>query len=181
MKTSLLMWVSLVALMAAGTGCEYAYDVTYTVELKGDACVKFEDAMFDQNPDELVEEWVEDCLGEDGAEEADVFYVELDGVTDEITVSLKAGKCNETVTLAWGDWVWNSEDYGDGLMGTVCGFTVYAYPDGNAYYLIVLSDTNNRTAALSNLTFCFGDGVTVLNPEEGPCTIERYQPEVERE
>ena len=43
------------------TGC---YEVVYQVETKG-SCIKFEDAQYDQDPDEIEEDWVDACLGDD--------------------------------------------------------------------------------------------------------------------
>ena len=165
MKTWLATLATLVVLVFVCTGC---YDVLYTVEWKGDSCIKFEDALFDQDPDELVEDWVDACLGEDGVEEADYFAVELDGYTEDIDVTIKAGKCKETVTLVW-------DDVEQAWMGEACGFTILASWDSDysTYHFLVVSDMDNRTAALSNVTFCFGDGVTVVSPAEGSYTVER--------
>ncbi|TKJ36994.1 MAG: hypothetical protein CEE38_08815 [Planctomycetes bacterium B3_Pla] len=78
MRTSILIYLSLVVLMFISTGCS-EYEVVYTVEWKGDSCIKFEDALF-WDEDLLPEpDYVEACLGEDGVEEADEFVVELDG------------------------------------------------------------------------------------------------------
>jgi hypothetical protein len=164
MKTSLMTCICTIVLIFICTGC---YEEVYNVEWKGDSCIKFEDAMYEIEPDV----WVEDCLGEDGAVEADYFYVELDGYTEDIEVSVKAGKCKEQdVPLVWSVIQIFGEDV-DVLEGSACGFTIYAYPYEDGCELVVLSDDieggKDGTAALSNVTFCFGDGVMVIGPEEG--------------
>lgn len=172
MRTSILIFVSLVVLILVGTGC---YPVEYTVEHKGDSCIKFEDAMYDQDPDEVEVDWVDACLGEDGVQEADGFLVELSGYTEDIKVSVKAGKCKvKDVALVWSLLEVEEDVFIDVLEANVCGFTIYALPDEGGCELLVVSDTDNRTAALSNITFCFGDGVEVLSPPEGPLTILRH-------
>jgi len=164
MRTSLMIWASMVVLMVVGAGC---YEVVYTAEYKGASCIKFEDAMYEVEPDV----WVEACLGEDGAVEADLFYVELDGSPEAIEVSVKAGKCNETVTLS-GDNDWTA---------VACAFTISASPYEDGWILAVQSDDieggKGGTAALSNVTFCFGDGVTVTSPEEGDVPTLRAEEE----
>jgi hypothetical protein len=153
----------MVVLMLVGTGC---YEVVYTAEYKGASCIKFEDALYDQNPDPLLEDWLDACLGEDGVEEADEFFVTLDSECDEVDVSIKAGKCKEDATLVW--------DPDEGLwVGYACGFTIAGFPDGDAWDLVVVSDTDNETAALSDVTFCFCDDVTVVDPPEGPYAVLR--------
>lgn len=163
MKTSILLCVSLVVLMFVAMGC---YEVVYTVETKG-SCIKFEDAQYWD--EELLPEpgYVEDCLGEDGAVEADAFYAELEGDVDpeEIVISVKAGKCKDNnITLI---------DQGDYWEGEGCGFRILGLPipDEDAWMFGVISDdiegSKDGTAALSNITFCFGEGVTVIGPEEG--------------
>jgi hypothetical protein len=166
MKTSLLMCASLAVLMFVATGC---YEVVYTTEYKGDSCIKFEDAMYEVEPDV----WVEACLGEDGAVEADYFYVELDGDVTDIEVSVKAGKCKETIDLVWDD----IEEY---WYGSACGFEIYADVYDSICEIGVLSDDieggKDGTAALSNVTFCFGDAI-VVGPEEGDFPTDRAEEE----
>lgn len=160
MKKSLTIWVALVVLMAIGAGC---YEVVYTAEWKGASCIKFEDALY---YDAELEEYVDAGLGEDGVEEADEFLVELNGPTDEVEVTVKSGKCKETIALVW--------DFDEELwLGNACGFTIAGFPDGNVWDLGVVSDDDNRTAALSYVMFCFGDDVTVVGPPEGPYAVLR--------
>lgn len=171
MKTSLVIYASLAVLMFVATGC---YEVVYTVEHKGDSCIKFEDAMYDQDPDEVLEDWVDACLGDDEVEQADVFEVVLDSHVDSIYVSLKAGKDKATdVPVPT-----------DGSEVSVGAFIVAAGeiaedpddPEVYTYQIGVGCDDipggRGGTAALSNITFCFGDAI-VLSPEEGTITIER--------
>jgi len=166
MRTSLIICASLVVLMFVATGC---YEVEYTVETKGDTCIKFEDAMYDQDPDEFIEDWVEACLGEDGAVEADVFFVEVDGDATAIDVALKAGKCKDDGTI----------DLSDPVALDLCGFSVQLIEaDAGTYILAVISDDieggKDGTAALSNVEFCFVDA-TVVAPEEETVTVSRIE------
>ena len=166
MRTSILIFVSMIVLMFVGTGC---YEVVYTVEHKGDSCIKFEDAM---SYDADLEEMVEDCLGEDGAVEADLFYAMLEGDVTAIDVALKAGKCKSEGTI----------DLSDPEALDLCGFTVeFLGIEDGAYVLGVLSDDieggKDGTAALSNVTFCFGEGVEVIEPEEGDFETIRAEEE----
>lgn len=155
MRSSLLIYASIVVLMFVATGC---YEVLYTAEYKGDSCIKFEDAMSEVEPDV----WEEDCLGEDGVEEADVFSIDLDGYTEDIEVKVKAGKCRETITLLEDSGFW---------VGEACDFLILAQPDVDGWSFAVVSDDleggRGGTAALSNITLCFGDEVMVLGPPEG--------------
>ena len=180
MRTSLIC-VSIAVLMVIGMGC---YEVFYTAEIKHD-CIKFEDAMSEVEPDV----WEEDCLGEDGAVEGDGFYAELDGdivvpgdpedgvSTVPIEVKVKAGKCRVTIV----ELVY-SESAG-GYMGEACGFTIYGFPvDPDYWEFAVVSDDieggkGEDTAALSNITFCFGDGITVIDPPEGDYETTRAEEE----
>jgi hypothetical protein len=155
------------------SGC---YEVVYTAEYKGDSCIKFEDAMYDQDPDPELEDWVDACLGEDGAVEVDLFAVEVDGDVESIDVALKAGKCTEDGTI----------DLSDPLALDLCSFIVVLEDsedtdDGVIYYFSVMSDDieggKGGTAALSNITFCFGDGVTIISPEEGEFPTSRLEEE----
>jgi hypothetical protein len=174
MKTSILLCVSLIVMMFVATGC---YEVVYTAEYKGDSCIKFEDAMYEIEPDV----WVEACLGEDGAVEADAFYAELEGDVDpeEIVISVKAGKCKDNNIVL--------SDQGDYWEGDGCGFTILGLPipDEDGWLFGVISDDieggKDGTAALSNITFCFGEGVTVIGPEEGEFPTYRAEGEEEIE
>lgn len=168
MKTSLMICICTIVLMFVCTGC---YEVVYNVEWKGDSCIKFEDAQYWD--EELLPEpgYVEDCLGEDGVVEGDWFYVELDGDVTEIEVTVKAGKCKETISLEWDDL----EEYWYG--SSACGFEIYADVYEGECDILVISDDieggKDGTAALSNITFCFDDGVTVTGPEEGDFLTDR--------
>ena len=170
MKTPLMILVSMIMLMFVATGC---YEVVYTAEYKGDSCIKFEDAMYWD--EELLPEpgYVEDCLGEDGAVEADGLYVELEGDVTEIEVSVKAGKCKETIDLVW-------DDIGEYWYGSTCGFEIYADVYEGVCEIGILSDDieggKDGTAALSNVTFCFGDAI-VVGPEEGEFPTYRAEEE----
>jgi hypothetical protein len=152
------------------SGC---YEVVYTAEYKGDSCIKFEDAMYEVEPDL----WVEACLGEDGAVEADGFYVELEGdppAPEDIDVTIKAGKCKDTIEgLVWDD------DY-EAYIGEVCGFLVLGDTEDSEWYFAVVSDDieggKDGTAALSNITFCLGDAI-VVGPEEGDFPTDRAEEE----
>lgn len=163
MRTSVMMWASMAVLMVVATGC---YEVVYTAEYKGASCIKFDNALYDQDPDPVEEDWVDACLGEDGVEEVDEFIVELSDATDEVEVTVKAGKCKETVTLVW-------DDDEDVWLGEVCDFMIAGLPDGEIWDLGVFSDDDNKTAALSYVMFCFGDGAEVVGPEEGSYTVNR--------
>ena len=171
MRTSILICVSMVVLMFVATGC---YEVVYTAEYKGDSCIKFEDAM---SYDADLEEMVEDCLGEDGAVEADLFYAMLGGVVDpeDVEVEVKAGKCKETSA----ELLWDG-DY-EAWVGEACGFMILAEPDGDGWIFALISDDieggKDGTAALSNVTFCFGEGVEVIEPEEGDFETIRAEEE----
>ena len=175
MRTSMLIFVSLVALMFVATGC---YEVVYTVETKG-PCIKFEDAMYDQDPDEIEEDLVEDCLGEDGLVEADLFIVQVEGDVTAIEVTVKAGRGKDSQV---------SDTIVPGVDNDVeiLGFTIVLedYYEGE-YWFSVLSDDidgskkRNGTPALSNITFCFGEGVEVISPEEGSAIVERSETEDE--
>jgi len=172
MRTSLIICASLVVLMFVATGC---YEVEYTVEYKGDSCIKFEDAMYDQNPDEVLEDWVDACLGDDEVEQADEFEVVVDSPVEVILVSLKAGKDKAT----------DIPVPTDGSEVAVGAFIVTATeidedpvdPEIFTYRIGVGCDDTpggkGGTAALSNITFCFGDA-TILAPEEGPVTVNRW-------
>ena len=178
MKTSILICVSLVVLMFVATGC---YEVEYTVEHKGDNCIKFEDAMYDQDPDEVEEDWVDACLGDDEVEQADMFDVVVDGPVDVILVSLKAGKDKATDVPV--PVMTPPIDEDDAV--PVGSFLVLVAeipedpddPEVFTYRIIVGCDDipggKDGTKALSHITFCFGDA-TVLSPEEGPITILRH-------
>jgi len=171
MRTSLLICVSLIALMFVATGC---YEVVYTVETKG-TCIKFEDAMFWDENLEPEPGYVEDCLGEDGVVQADYFYVELDeeivlpepledGDTVAIEVTIKAGKCKETIAVL------TYSDTDEAFVGEACGFMISGAPvETMAWGFEVESDDieggKDGTAALSNIAFCFGD-IEVVEPEE---------------
>lgn len=169
MKMSLMFYASMVVLIFACTGC---YEVVYNVEWKGDSCIKFEDAMYEVEPDV----WVEACLGEDGAIEADGFYVEIDDdvAPGDIDVTIKAGKCKETIEgLVW-------DDYYEAYTGQACGFLVLGDTEGSEWYFAVVSDDveggKDGTAALSNVTFCLGDAI-VVGPEEGDYPTDRAEEE----
>ncbi len=172
MKTSLMICASLLVLMVAATGC---YEVVYTVEWKGDSCIKFEDAMYDQDPDPALEDWIDACLGEDGAVEADGFVVVLDSPVDEILVSLKAGGGKNGGTVS------DIPVPTDGSEVSVGSFLVAAeeFDDGDeeifTYEIDVFSDDDNKTAALSHITFCFGEGVTLISPIEGDYSTLRAE------
>ncbi|TKJ36993.1 MAG: hypothetical protein CEE38_08810 [Planctomycetes bacterium B3_Pla] len=86
--------------------------------------------------------------------------------TAEVEVSLKSGTCEDAVALEWDvdEELWLAE---------ACGFIIAGLPDGNVWNLAVISDTDNKTSALSNVTFCFGDDVTVLGPPEEPYDVLR--------
>ena len=174
MKTSLMFYAGMAVLIFACTGC---YEIVYNVEWKGDSCIKFEDAQYWD--EELLPEpgYVEDCLGEDGAVEADLFYADLDddAAPEDIDVTIKAGKCKETIEgLVWDD------DY-EAYTGQVCGFMVLGEPDIDGWTFAVVSDDvgggKDGTAALSNVTFCFGDGVMVTGPVEGDFSTYRADEE----
>jgi hypothetical protein len=122
-----------------------------------------------------LEEMVEDCLGEDGAVEADAFYAVLEGDVDpeDIVVKVKAGKCKDNdISLS---------DQGDYWEGEGCGFTILGMPipDEDAWLFGVISDDieggKDGTAALSNITFCFGEGIIVIEPEEGEFETARAE------
>jgi hypothetical protein len=170
MKKSLMLWASMVVLIVVAVGC---YEVEYTVEYKGDSCIKFEDAMYDINPDPEIEEWVDACLGDDEVEQTDVFAVAVDSAVSEIIVSLKAGGGKNGGTTSD---VSVLTDGGQVAVGNFLVSAVEVVDDGDdevfTYQIGVTSDDNNKTAALSNITFCFGDA-TVLGPEEGAVTIIR--------
>ena len=142
----------------------YMADPEYTVELKkGDSCVKFEDAVFEIDDDVYMEA----CLGEDGAVETDTFFVMVDGMPTDITVTVKAGKCME------------SGSFLDGPTLNLCGFRIgllISIGDPVRYGFPVTSDDieggRNGPAALSNITFCFDDAI-VIEPEEGTTAVSR--------
>jgi hypothetical protein len=153
-------------MMLVGTGC---VPIEYTVERKGDSCIKFEDAM---SYDEDSEEMVEDCLGEDGAVEADWLWAAVLGDVTEIVVTVKAGggkdsQVSDTMIPVVGESV------------EILGFTILLESqDENWYDFSVTSDDieggKDGTAALSSITFCFGgEGVTVVAPAEGTFETER--------
>jgi hypothetical protein len=163
MRTSLIICASLVVLMFVATGC---YEVEYTVEYKGDSCIKFEDAMYDQDPTEL-EDWVDASLGDDEVEQTDTLGVQVDRAVDEVIVSLKAGGGKNGGTVS------DVPVPTDGIEVAVGNFMVSAFEtdedeDENVftYAIEVTSDDDNKTAALSNITICFGDAIVLL-PEEG--------------
>lgn len=167
MAKSVTMWVAMAVLMAGVTGC---YEVEYTVEYKGDSCIKFEDALY---YDADLDEWVDACLGDDEVEQTDTFGAVVDSAVGQISVSLKAGGGKNGGTVS---------DVPVPTVGTataVGNFVVSATEDTEdgdeevfTYVILVTSDSDNSTPALSNITFCFGDA-TVLLPEEGSITTNR--------
>jgi hypothetical protein len=173
MRNYLLIGLSLVMMLFVVTGC---YEVVYTVEHKGDSCIKFEDAQYWDEDLEPEAGYVDACLGDDEIEEADVFTVVVDSAVSEITVSLKAGKDKAT----------DIPVPTDGVTEVAVGsFTVMAGeideepepdPEVFTYQIAVGCDDipggKGGTAALSNITLCFGEAI-VLSPEEGTITIER--------
>ncbi|MHC4144247.1 MAG: hypothetical protein ACYSUD_05645 [Planctomycetota bacterium] len=172
MKKTIMLLAVMVVLIFIATGC---YEVVYTVEWKGDSCIKFEDAQYWDEDLEPEAGYVDACLGDDEVEQADVFEVVVDGPVAEILVSLKAGggkngKASETVPtdgseVAVGDFVVaaiETTEVGDEDFTYEIGVGCDDIPGGRG-----------GTAALSNITFCFGDA-TVLLPEEGAITILRY-------
>ena len=161
MKKSLVMYVSLAVLMFVATGC---YEVVYQVDTKG-SCIKFEDAMYDQDPDELLEDWVDACLGDDEVVQTDYLGVVVDQEVAGVLVSLKAGKDKAT----------DVDVPTDGTPTAVGSFMVSVYlddvvDDEYMYGIEVTCDDipggRGGTAALSNITICFGEA-EILAPEEG--------------
>jgi hypothetical protein len=115
---------------------------------------------------------VEDCLGEDGAVEADWLWAAVLGDVTEIVVTVKAGggkdsQVSDTMIPVVGESV------------EILGFTILLESqDENWYDFSVTSDDieggKDGTAALSSITFCFGgEGVTVVAPAEGTFETER--------
>lgn len=201
MRTTLLICLSL--LIFVSIGCIPL--VKYTMEYKGDSCIKFEDAMTDQNEDPEIEEWVEDCLGEDGAMEADLFAVLYEGPVEpgDIDVTIKAGKCKETI-----EGLIASTEYPGAYEGSTseCGFRVLGLPtvleieeeDVDAWLFGVISDDipggkgrtkrEDGTAALSYVMFCLGDATVIpfdfpeeagLEDDEFPAHRGEGQEEIE--
>jgi len=163
MRKSLTLLGVMAVLMFVATGC---YEVEYTMEYK-DSCIKFEDAMFwdeDRDPDPGL---VDACLGEDGVVETDTFYVE---------VGEQVGKINVTVKAGGGKGTEESDDVPVGGQNTVGTFSVEVnHLFRNIYEIKVTSDDANRTAALSHITFCFGEAEVV----DGSASAVRFSPDRE--
>ena len=161
MKKTLTILAAMVVMMAVGT-VQANYDVVYTAELKGDSCIKFEDAMYEVEPDV----WEDACLGEDGVVETDTFVVTVDSDCP-IEVAVKAGKCKDDGAI----------DPLAPVALNLCGFTIELVDITiGTYTFAVTSDDDNETAALSNITFCFCDDSIVTAPPEGPYELERRSP-----
>jgi hypothetical protein len=142
----------------------------YTV-VRGETCsVKFENAIDSDGED--------DCLGEDGAVETDIFCVA--NISDEcqVIIKLKAGRfhykaSDKIIDEGIGDSVW------------MYGFTVtlediiYNIDETYTYVFSVTSDDTeggrDGTSALSNITFDFCQCAEVVWPDEGVYPVERIE------
>lgn len=165
MRNYLLICLSLVMMVFVVSSC---YEIVYQVETKG-SCIKFEDAQYDQDPDPEVEDWVDASLGDDEVVQTDMLAVQVDVPVDDVLVSLKYGKEKVNNVLV----------PTDGTEVAVGAFRVSIAetpedpddPEVVTYLIGVTSDNipgggRDGTAALSNITICFGDA-EILAPEDG--------------
>jgi hypothetical protein len=169
MKKTAMVLAALIFFVAGPVPLE-RYDVTYNVEVRGE-CVKFEDALYD-DPDTVDVEEVDAGLGEEGVIETEVFLVRLDTECYDVTVCVKAGDCESCAPVPL---VVDESGEGVGEL-ELCGFTIHVVTDGDTYLIMVRSDDDKETAALSYIELCFCGEATVTEPVDGPYTMRRLSP-----